>query len=424
MNMKKIILFIVIILIACISVFRYALPNRSETRIDVVAVNDIAESLAEQWEMLDKTELPGLQYGLSYVVIDNRGDLVRATKRGLNENIYSAIGNRDTIIDIKLNNKDLGKLIIYNNASDIWQQYRKYLITLSESIMIFLAILCMIYVAYIDRSILRPFRKLQDFARHVAAGKLDMPLEMDRGNRFGAFTESFDLMREELKKARENERIANQSKKELVASLSHDIKTPVASIKAVSEVMYIKSSDENEKKQLEVINAKADQINTLITNLFSATLEELQELKVTVTELMSQVLYDLIKKADYNNQGTILGIPECIVLVDELRLAQVIDNVISNSYKYAGTSIDISAHLKENYLEISFQDYGLGVSAEEVPLLFNKFYRAKNSTGKSGTGLGLYISKYLMNKMLGDIECEDNEDGFVVKIKLLIAGKI
>jgi signal transduction histidine kinase len=424
MNMKKIILFIVIILIACISVFRYALPNRSETRIDVVAVNDIAESLAEQWDTLDKAELPGLQYGLSYVVIDNRGDLVRATKRGLNENIYSAIGNRDTIIDIKLNNKELGKLIIYNNASEKWQQYRKYSITLSDASMIFLALLCVIYVVYIDKSILCPFRKLQDFARHVAAGKLDMPLEMDRGNRFGAFTESFDLMREELNKARENERIANQSKKELVASLSHDIKTPVASIKAVSEVMYIKSNDENEKKQLEVINAKADQINTLITNLFSATLEELQELKVTVTELMSQALYDLIKKADYNNQGTILGIPECIVLADELRLAQVIDNVISNSYKYAGTSIDISSHLKEDYLEISFQDYGLGVSAEEVPLLFNKFYRAKNSTGKSGTGLGLYISKYLMNKMLGDIECEDNEDGFVVKIKLLIAGKI
>lgn len=424
MNMKKLILFIFLILIACISMIRFALPNRSETQIDVVAVNDITESLAEQWETLDKIELPGLQYGLDYVVINNRGDLVRATKRGLNENIYSAIGNRDTIIDIKLNNKNLGKLIIYNNASELWQQYRKYLVALSESIVIFLAILCMIYVVHIDRSILRPFRKLQDFARHVAAGKLDLPLEMDRGNRFGAFTESFDLMREELNKARENERIANQSKKELVASLSHDIKTPVASIKAVSEVMYIKSSDENEKKQLEVINAKADQINTLITNLFSATLEELQELKVTVTDLMSQVLYDLIKIADYNNQSTILGIPECIVLADELRLAQVIDNILSNSYKYAGTSIDISAHLKEDYLEISFQDYGLGVSAEEVPLLFNKFYRAKNSTGKSGTGLGLYLSKYLMNKMLGDIECEDNEDGFVVKIKLLIAGKI
>ena len=275
--------------------------------------------------------------------------------------------------------------------------------------MIFFALLCIAYTVYIDRTIFRPFRKLQGFARHVAEGKLDMPLDMDKGNMFGAFTESFDLMREELNRARENERIANQSKKELVASLSHDIKTPVASIKAVSEVMYAKSKNENTKTQLRVINSKADQINTLITNMFNATLEELQELKVNVTEQSSEFLYDLIKNADYNNQVTISNIPECIVLVDVLRLAQVIDNVISNSYKYAGTSIDVSTHIKGKYLEIAFKDYGLGVSEDERPLIFNKFYRAKNSAGKSGTGLGLYISKYLMNKMSGDIECENND---------------
>ena len=73
---------------------------------------------------------------------------------------------------------------------------------------------------------LTPFRKLRRFARDVAAGNLDIPLEMDSYGSFGAFTESFGLMREELKKARENERAADQSKKELVASLSHDINTP------------------------------------------------------------------------------------------------------------------------------------------------------------------------------------------------------
>jgi signal transduction histidine kinase len=248
-----------------------------------------------------------------------------------------------------------------------------------------------------------------------------MPLEMDKNNLFGAFTEGFDLMREELNKARENERLANQSKKELVASLSHDIKTPVASIKAVTEVMYIKSADENQKKQLEIINSKADQINTLITNMFNATLEELQELKVTVTEQPSEVLYDLIKNADYNNLANVASIPECIVLLDVLRLAQVIDNVISNSYKYAGTSIYVSARICGKYLEIAFKDYGPGVLEDELPLIFNKFYRAHNSAGKSGSGLGLYISKYIMDKMSGDICCENGDDGFVVMLKLLIA---
>ena len=155
--------------------------------------------------------------------------------------------------------------------------------------------------------------------------------------------------------------------------------------------------------------------------MFDATLEELQELKVTTTEKASQLLYSLIKNADYNNQVSISRIPECIVVVDELRLAQVIDNVISNSYKYAGTSIEASSHIRDKYLEIAFKDYGVGVDVYETPLLFNKFYRAKNSVGKSGAGLGLYISKYLISKMSGDIRCQNVQDGFVIILKLLIA---
>lgn len=215
--------------------------------------------------------------------------------------------------------------------------------------------------------------------------------------------------------------MANKSKKELVASLSHDIKTPVASIKAVAELMHIKTKDQDQKRQLEVINSKADQINTLITNIFSATLEELQELKVTVTEESSQIVYDLIKSADYNQQSDITDIPECIILADPLRLAQVFDNIISNSYKYAETPIHISGHIKGKYLEIAFKDYGGGISQEEIPLVFNKFYRAENSKGKDGSGLGLYISKYMMEKMEGDIYCDNQVNGFTVVVKLLIA---
>jgi signal transduction histidine kinase len=421
MNIKRITIIISILLTVFIGALYYALLDRNETKIDVVAVNDISETLAKQWGRLQKNELPGLQYGLDYVVINQDNNFIIATRNGLNNNVNAAISNQDTIVDIKLNNKVLGKLIIYNNKSEIWSKNRKYLFNFSVSIMVLVAIICLAYAVYIDRVIFRPFRKLQSFARHVADGKLDMILEMDKGNRFGAFTESFDLMREELNRARENERIASQSKKELVASLSHDIKTPIASIKAVCELMYVKSSDEIEKNQLEVINSKADQINTLITNLFNATLEELQQLKVTTTEKSSQLLYDLIKNADYNNQVSIARIPECIVVVDELRLAQVFDNLISNSYKYAGTSIEASFYIRGKYLEIAVKDYGLGVDVNERPLLFNKFYRAKNSVGKSGAGLGLYISKYLMSKMSGEIDCQNLEAGFVIILKLLIA---
>ncbi|MBH1941745.1 HAMP domain-containing histidine kinase [Mobilitalea sibirica] len=421
MNRKKITIIIFISLSITTGIAMFAFKDRSKAEINVVEVNDIVKSLANRWEDLDEYGLPGLHYGMDYVVFDNNNKLIKATRRGLSEDLSSAIRNRDTIVDIKQKDQILGKLVIYNDAKDLWQQYRKQLLTLTLLILFIVAILSLSYIVLIDKKIFRPFRKLQTFAKHVAEGNLDLPLEMDRGNLFGAFTESFDLMREELKRARENERAANQSKKELVASLSHDIKTPVASIKAVSEVLSAKSMNDVVRNQLNIINSKADQINTLITNMFNATLEELQELKVRVTEQSSQLLYDLIHKADYDNQVTVSKIAECIILADELRLEQVIDNIISNSYKYAGTSIDVTARITAGYLEVIFRDYGLGVSEEERPLLFNKFYRAKNAENKSGTGLGLYISKYLMNKMSGEIDCENTESGFLVKIKLLLA---
>jgi len=271
---------------------------------------------------------------------------------------------------------------------------------------------------YCEKSVLTPFRKLRKFARDIAAGNLDIPLEMDRHGRFGAFTESFDLMREELKTARENERAADRSKKELVAQLSHDIKTPVASIKAAVELMQISASGEKTKTQLEQIDAKAEQINTLITNMFHATLEELQALSVTVAEIHSTVVSDLLKSADYKGKATSFTVPDCIVLTDAVRLQQVFDNIIGNAYKYANTPLDIRAGFEGQYLVIGIRDFGAGVPADELPLITNKFYRGKNAAVQSGYGLGLYISKVLIAEMSGELHCENRADGFTVKILL------
>jgi len=286
---------------------------------------------------------------------------------------------------------------------------------------VFAAVGIWLYI-YCERSILKPFRKLRRFARDVATGNLDIPLEMDRHGRFGAFTESFDLMREELKKARENERNADRSKKELVASLSHDIKTPVASIKAATELMLVKTRDEKEKIQLGRINEKAEQINSLITDMFHATLEELQELSVTPAEVQSTAISQLIQNADYKGRVKPFAVPDCIIVTDPVRLQQVFDNIIGNSYKYADTDIEVSANFGNGFLVIDITDFGPGASDDELPLLFNKFYRGKNSGDKSGYGLGLHISKFLLEQMLGEIQCENHSGGFTVTLFLRLAG--
>lgn len=289
-------------------------------------------------------------------------------------------------------------------------------------IVIFIFALTSIFLClYCEKKFFMPFHKLQSFAHRIAAGNLDIPLNMDEHNLFGAFTESFDLMREELQRAKENEYKANQQKKELVASLSHDIKTPVASIMSAMDIMLIKAKDEKDRKVVESVNAKLEQINTLVTNMFQATLEELQALKVMQCEILSTKIPALIQNADYEERVLPFSIPNCIILSDFLRLQQVFDNIIHNSYKYANTSISISSRIDGNYLIIDVQDSGSGVPDEEVPLLFNKFYRGTNAQKSDGYGLGLFISQYFMEQMSGSLCGENRSNGFAITLMLQLA---
>lgn len=420
MKNKKYIILISIFLVLSALIIIFSFKNSSELDLNITEVNDIVETLKSNWDNLDKNNLPGKQYKLDYVVLDKDDNYIVSTKSGLNTDIVSAIKNKDTFFYITDNDLIIGKIIFYNNSREEIHSYRIKLLIISLVNLTVIFITSIIYDLYLDNLILKPFKKLQRFSHQISLGNLDIPLEMDKNNWFGSFTESFDIMRTELYKARDNERKANQSKKELVASLSHDIKTPIASIKSVCELMSVKSSDPEEIKQLEVINAKAEQINTLITNLFNATLEELQELKVNLTNEASSILKDIIQKSDYNNKCYVSAIPECLIVIDKIRLEQVIDNIISNSYKYADTSINVNAAINNDYLELEFKDNGNSINATEVPLLLNKFYRGSNSFNKTGTGLGLYISNNFMKKMSGELNIY-SKDGFIVQLKILIS---
>ncbi|MCL2605339.1 MAG: HAMP domain-containing histidine kinase [Defluviitaleaceae bacterium] len=274
---------------------------------------------------------------------------------------------------------------------------------------------------YLERAFFVPFRRMKGFARRIAAGDLDIPLAMDGKNLFGAFTESFDIMRDRLRTARENEYAANQSKKELVASLSHDIKTPVASIMSAMDIMRVKAKDERERHTAEVITAKLEQIDALVTNMFHAALEELRALKVSPREVQSMEIAALCKNSDYEGRIGSLVVPDCIVLADPLRLQQVFDNIIRNSYKHADTGITVESRINGQALAIDIIDYGEGVPEEELPLLVNKYYRGKNAGQTEGYGLGLYLSKYFMEQMGGGLTCANRAGGFSVTLELRLA---
>ena len=423
MKIKNFCLILTVILFLGISGAVIISAQAPDDQLDTVAVNDIVYNLKENWNSMKNLDspLPGILYGIDYTILDTEGSLLRTTKPGITEDENSAVRHRDTIISIyETDGICLGKLIIYNDSNKHWQNFRNRLLTDYLLMCLLFASALAVFLLIIQKKILKPFQTLNSFAKNIAAGNLDIPLPMDKENAFGAFTESFDLMRTELITAKENEYKANTSKKELVASLSHDIKTPVASIKAISELMSVTATDSKTKKQLETINAKADQINLLISNMFHATLEELEELKVTNSTISSQLISDMLLHADYQKAADIGPIPECLILTDPLRLSQVLDNIISNSYKYAGTRICITFHLASALL-IDITDYGPGVLPEELPLLTHKYFRGINSKTEQGTGIGLYISAYFMNRMGGSLEFSNSKEGFTARLIIKLA---
>ena len=272
-----------------------------------------------------------------------------------------------------------------------------------------LALLFVIWYFYI-----RPFKKLSFFASNVSKGNLDVPLNMDKHNYFGAFTESFDRMREELKLSAEREAAANRSKQELVAELSHDIKTPVATIKATCEVMEIKYEEPDIREKVSVIKSKASSVEQLVDNLFRATLDDLEELKVTPKEESSLIIDDMFR--DLRFYGTVerkASTPECLILVDRLRLEQVIDNIAGNSFKYAGTPLEVDFRSDKDSIRVIMSDRGPGVPEDELAMLTTKFYRGSEASGsgKDGSGLGLYLASLFMEKMGGGLELRNREGG-------------
>jgi signal transduction histidine kinase len=259
---------------------------------------------------------------------------------------------------------------------------------------------------------------MKNFATNLTIGNLDIPLDRQRDNYFGAFTESFDILREELKKARESEYQANRSKKELVASLSHDIKTPVATINALCEILEIKLHQDENIEKIKTIHQKSNMIDQLISNMFHATLSELQVLKVTPTEEPSTVLSDIFHDMEQIHPIRVQDeLPECLIICDKLRLTQVIDNLLNNSAKYANTPIHISYQETKEHLLLEVRDFGTAVEDIDLPLVCEKFYRGSNASIQSGSGLGLYLAKQFMEGMGGELHCE-KDHGFVVHLAL------
>lgn len=282
----------------------------------------------------------------------------------------------------------------------------------------FAACFMLFVFAYLYVKILRPFYKLEDYAGRIAKGDLDAAFDYERTNFFGAFTWAFDHMRKEIVTAKENEAQAVKENKTIIATLSHDIKTPIASIRAYAEGMEanLAADYETRERYLRVIMRKCDEVSRLVNDLVLHSLSELERLEIKEQKVnMANLLRETIQDLEHSSVSLEEPVPEVFVFADEKRMAQALFNILENAEKYAsGSKIDIRATEKEERYEIRIRDHGNGICPEDMPFVNRKFYRGKNVEDKPGSGLGLYIVDYIMERMHGGMVLENHADGLEV----------
>lgn len=392
----------ILILVLLINLFSDSKPiNR-----DMIYYNEQMHMVTRELEMNEKRDRVEEKYGCDIIFLNDNDYKIRLNR---------LIQDGAVIIDYYEDGNISGK-IAWNDQNNYYLSMKDDLYKKAALVWGLILLSGYLLLLFIYIYVIFPFKKLQTFSSQIAKGNFDFKLPIEKNNFFGAFTESFDIMREELKRAKDGEYQANRSKKELVAELSHDIKTPISTIKATCEVMQLKEENKDTLDKISVIMSKADMVDKLIGNMFHATLEELEVLTVEPAEESSLCILEMLQEIQYYGEIVFQNaVPECLVYIDRIRLQQVIDNIINNTYKYAHTATTVIFSETEDGIIIMLRDEGAGVPEEEAALITDKFYRGSNTNGKAGSGLGLYLSKVFMERMKGGMECY-NDNGFVVEL--------
>ena len=274
---------------------------------------------------------------------------------------------------------------------------------------------------FIRIKILLPFENLTNVPYELSKGNLTCPIKEDKSRFFGRFIWGVDLLRENMEQQKQRELDLQRDKKMLLLSLSHDIKTPLSAIKLYSKALS-KGLYDGREKQIEIaesINTKADEIESYVLQIITASREDFLSLEVELgefylSELISKIKLYYTEKLRLIRTDFFVGSYMDRLLKGDLdRSVEVLQNVMENAIKYGdGKSIDIQISEEDGCLLITVRNSGCTLSENELPHIFESFWRGENAENEKGSGLGLYINRQLMHKMNGEIFAEI-KDGFI-----------
>lgn len=277
---------------------------------------------------------------------------------------------------------------------------------------------------FVFQKIEQPLDILADGVRQISEGNLEHRIVYSGEDEFSPVCADFNEMAARLRASEERTRQHEQSRKELLAGVSHDLRSPLTSIRAYVEGLLdgVAKTPEAQRGYLEIINSKAGDINRMLTKIFLFSKMELGEYPISPERLrLDDEVRQLIRAldAEYREKGLALsagGLVPATVSIDPEQLRRVLTNITENSLKYKTKdvgSLIITLREEQDGYRLTLCDDGPGVSEDALPHLFEVFYRSDpaRQNPHRGSGLGLAIAANAIQRMNGTIAAKTGKNG-------------
>lgn len=276
--------------------------------------------------------------------------------------------------------------------------------------------------------------KISDAVRDISEGDLNTTIDVIGDDEFSGMAANLNKMVEEIRRLMDKEREAERTKNELITNVAHDLRTPLTSIIGYLEILSSKSAPlppEMQKKYIDIAYSKSKRLEKLIEDLFGFTKLNYGKISMQVAEVdIIKLLGQLLEESypNFSNKGLSYelqsNVSAKIISADGNLLARLFDNLINNAIKYGadGKRVLVKVHASKETVQVSVTNYGYVIPPEELPLIFDKFYRVEQSrsTHTGGTGLGLAIVKNIVDMHGGDITVKSDLNGTVFTVTLKV----
>ncbi|MBS4219685.1 HAMP domain-containing histidine kinase [Bacillus sp. FJAT-49711] len=256
----------------------------------------------------------------------------------------------------------------------------------------------MLLIVIFATFLVRPIKKLTKATRKIASGNFDFTFDSQRSDEIGALAKDFERMAKSLQKV-------DEMRQEFVSNVSHEIQSPLTSIQGFTKAIRSKmGSEEETDRYLAIIEKETSRLSSLSKQLLmlSSLDKEVKAVKKSSFRLDEQIReVVLLTEWEWSKKGLRmeLDLPELVIEADKQLLFQVWMNLLTNSIKF--TEVDGSIYIDitvDEDIIVSVRDTGSGISEEELPQIFDRFYmgdKSRNRT-KSGSGLGLSVVKKII----------------------------